>query len=513
MANPALPYGYVPKTKLYKHQIVGIEELERHNAYGLFDQMGLGKTLELLYMALDSIRGGRFDCALIVCKSSHARVWTKHITEHAPNTAYHSIIGKAPAVRKQAWPLKYPLYLVNYELLSRTIATEKRRRETVKKGEEIFTLPNGVCVLGDDAANLRILLRNRRVAIILDESQAMKNHTAKVTGVLHGLAKYATHRYIATGTPVAERPDDLWSQIHFLDDGALLGRSYWRFISIYADFVTVRGRRWIKRYRHLDDLRNKVKSISIRRTKDQCLDLPPKTYEEEHLTAVGMQKTMMSNLRTEMKNVLMAMSSRQLTLQKGTSFSKCFQDMQRVAAMPCVIDPNCKVSAKFNALVDYMESMNGDQIVVWCVNKDVTTAVAEQLNSKKGAHTAIEVHGGIPVGKQRDQRIDAFIGGRYRALVATMGTLREAVTLTNAQHAFYMQLDFQLTNWAQSQDRIHRIGTTGTVVINTPMLLGSLDTYIHDHLLEKEQYATGSTDHKVIVLSKQGLLKTLKKGG
>lgn len=509
--NPPLPHGYVPKAKLYKHQIEGIEALEKYCYFGLFDQMGLGKTLELLYTALDMIHGKVFECAIIVCKASHARVWTEHIDMHAPGTPYYSVIGMAPGKRKQAWPLNFPIYLVNYELLSRMIVTKKRAQEAITKGHPIYTLQNGVRIVGEDATNLHTLMNNKQCALILDESQMIKNPTAKVTRVLHGLAPKAVCRYIATGTPVAERPDDTWSQIFFLDRGRLLGNNYWKFIHNYAKFYEARGRRWITGYKNLGDLRARIQSISIRRTKDECLDLPQKMFEHEYTTPGAQQAQLLGAVRTEMIQALASMKKGRIQLQVGTSFSSCLQRLQKVAAMPCTVHPNCKPSAKYDALRYHMEAMNGDQIVVWCIHKAVVDAVTLRLNMELTPYTAVKVHGDISIG-ERNNTIDAFKAGKHRALVATMATLREAVTLTCAQHAFYMQLDFSLVNWLQSQDRIHRIGTKGTVVVNTPLLLGSLDSYIHTYLLDKEAHATSSTDHNVVTVSRDGLLKTLKKG-
>ena len=71
--------------------------------------------------------------------------------------------------------------------------------------------------------SLRALLRFKRIALVLDESHRIKTPGARVTRAVHALRVNAAKRYIMTGTPVANKPEDLWSQCFFLDDGERWG--------------------------------------------------------------------------------------------------------------------------------------------------------------------------------------------------------------------------------------------------------------------------------------------------
>ena len=117
---------------------------------------------------------------------------------------------------------------------------------------------------------LRALLRFKRLALVLDESHRIKSPDAKVTKALHALRSDATRRYIMTGTPVANKPEDLWSQVFFLDDGQSLGTSFKAF---RERFCTPEGG-----YTNVDELRDRLAAICLRREKEGTLSLPSKTF-------------------------------------------------------------------------------------------------------------------------------------------------------------------------------------------------------------------------------------------
>ena len=508
----SLPYGYIPSTSLYRHQKVGIWYLAKTNYYGIFDKPGLGKTIQLLYACLALKQADKLDCIVLVCKKSHGRVWHSSNPEddaqiqlHAPGTTVFSCLELTPSERRERWPQDKDVYIINYELLARNYVRAKKG-QTRTPDASVYRLHDRVLARGPEIGNLLHLLTTRRCALILDESHAIKSPKANTTKVLHGLAPYARYRYICTGTPVAEHPDDLWSQIYFLDQGKLLGKSYWQFVAKYANFVEHRGRRWIQSYRNLGQLRKQVKTISIARTKEECLDLPAKVFKKDFLYPEAKQAQLLANIKNEMMMGLRAMKEGHLNLGAGP-FAGAMQKMLRASAMPCTIAGNCDKSVKMDELLTVLEGLNSDQLIVWTLHHDVTEAVAQELNRKK--ITAEFYHGGVPF-VIRNDRLARFKRKNFRVLVATQGSLREAVTLTNTTYAYYMQLGWELTNWLQSIDRLHRIGTTGTVTIYTPIVVGSLDNYIRKALEKKEMESIEATERSVpFSVDVQSLLKYL----
>ena len=104
---------------------------------------------------------------------------------------------------------------------------------------------------------------------MLDESHRIKSPHARVTRAIHSLRADAVRRYIMTGTPVANKPEDLWAQYFFLDDGATLGR---KFEAFRSQFCTSEGG-----YIHMEELRHRIAALSLRREKQGTIELPSKT--------------------------------------------------------------------------------------------------------------------------------------------------------------------------------------------------------------------------------------------
>ena len=74
-----------------------------------------------------------------------------------------------------------------------------------------------------------LYLQTRNVGIIIDESAKLKNPDANLTKAFFDLSLLFKKRVIMTGTPVANRPYDIWSQIFFLDQGKSLGTDFNEF--------------------------------------------------------------------------------------------------------------------------------------------------------------------------------------------------------------------------------------------------------------------------------------------
>ncbi len=145
---------------------------------------------------------------------------------------------------------------------------KKARRDAFRSLRAAFYVINYEAVAAE-LVSLRALLRFKRMALVLDESHRIKTPLAKVTRAVLALRSDAAKRYIMTGTPVANKPDDLWSQLFFLDDGTSLGTT---FGSFKARYCSSSGG-----YQRIEEIRDRLSSISLRREKQGTIELPPKT--------------------------------------------------------------------------------------------------------------------------------------------------------------------------------------------------------------------------------------------
>lgn len=220
------------------HQEEGTRFLRDREAAALFDEQGLGKSKQLIDAIALDVRDNVIDGALIVCPNTLKTTWGEEI-ERFSDLPY-ALFGSGRTARRTAFrSLQSTFYVINYE----AIAAE---------------LPS-----------LRALLRFKRMALVLDESHRIKTPTARVTRSVLSLRSDAAKRYIMTGTPVANKPEDIWTQYFFLDDGITLETSFQAFRS---RFCTPGGG-----YTRLGELRDRIAALSLRREKEGTVELPTKT--------------------------------------------------------------------------------------------------------------------------------------------------------------------------------------------------------------------------------------------
>ena len=67
------------------------------------------------------------------------------------------------------------------------------------------------------------MFKTRRFVMVCDESHKIKNKQAKQSQSCVELGRLATRKYLLSGTFVANKPEDVWNQVNFLDGGHLLG--------------------------------------------------------------------------------------------------------------------------------------------------------------------------------------------------------------------------------------------------------------------------------------------------
>ena len=189
------------KKTAFAFQQDAVNLIKDRDYFAIFHEQGLGKTKIAIDLIFNWLEHKKVDSVVIVCKKNLIQNWKNELDFH----------GNLPPVmlsndkEDNLYKFNTPgfIYLCNYELI----------RSSLDSFEAFF--------------------RNRKIGIILDESTIIKNPSAKISKALHHLAKFCNKRIIMTGTPVANRPYDYWSQIYFLDFGERLGTNFDEFKENY----------------------------------------------------------------------------------------------------------------------------------------------------------------------------------------------------------------------------------------------------------------------------------------
>jgi hypothetical protein len=229
------PFRY--KTTPFNHQVRAMEKIlsprEYPNVFALFLEQGLGKTKTLIDWAGMLHAEKKISGVLVVSKKGVHRQWVE--SELPAHSAAES--------QTFTWPFK-PEELdkkPGFQWAAFNIDGIK-----TKKGLEVATL--------------FAKRHSKRLMIIVDESQEIKNHRTQRWKALEGLKKYSSHRAIATGTPIAKDFCDEWAQLRWLEEG-ILGIRY--ITAFKAEFCILGGYgRHKDNRRAADRSRNHIRGIS-----------------------------------------------------------------------------------------------------------------------------------------------------------------------------------------------------------------------------------------------------------
>ena len=431
------------------HQIVGSKFLETRTAAALFDEQGLGKSKQLLDAISAAKSSGDIDGALIVCPNTIKATWGEEI-ERFTELPY-ALFGAGKKARRLAFQsLKATFYVINYEAITAEVAS------------------------------LKALLRFKRFALVLDESHRIKTPDARITRAIHELGPLAARRYIMSGTPVANNPEDLWSQYFFLDGGTTLGATFEDF---QAQYCQPSGG-----YTRIDELRERIKDLSLRREKEGSVNLPTKTILRVPVELVGRQRQMYDELRSTLELWVRNLTGQEILAQAEHILTRLIR-LAQLASNPALIDSAyTEEPAKFLAmdslLVDYLPSPD-EKVIVWTSFVGNITTLMDRYK----LHNPVCIHGGMN-GEAKQRSVKAFRKDQgVRLLIANPAAAREGLTLTEASTAIYLDRTFNLVDFLQSQDRIHRLSQTRPCNIILLMAAGTVDEFIDFSLDQKHRLA------------------------
>lgn len=434
--------NYGPKTRPLEHQIEAIDFISRTPEVALFDEQGLGKTKMIVDAMAKAMKSGEVDGVLVVSPMSLVYVWEAEVLKHSFLTPV--VLRGSRTEKRYKFLTGANFYITNYE----AVVSEQGRFER--------------------------FCRSRSVALVLDESARIKNPETQTAQALYALAPLASRRIILTGTPVANKPEDLWGQFFFLDRGRLLGTDF-------KEFKTRMNERSPYYRDELNMLRTEIEANSIRRRKNDALELPEKTYVNDYVALEDEQNEMYQRCAQELVVEIKRLDGRELLDQVDNVLKKLLR-LTQIASNPLLLDQTFAGScAKLDRLDDLVPLIlrESEKVVVWTCFLDNISL----LKSHLGDYFPLVIHGGVPV-EERSRIVSRFQEkDRSRVLIANPAAAREGLTLTRANAAIYLDRNFSLMDYLQSQDRIHRIGQDQKCTIYKQIARNTIDEYT-DMLIE-----------------------------
>ena len=125
-----------------------------------------------------------------------------------------------------------------------------------------------------------------------------------------------------------------------------------------------------------------------------------------------------------------------------------------------------------------------EKCIVWSIFIDNI----EYFHKKFSSLNPSKIHGSLSI-EERNKAVEVFKNDETcKVLFATPQAAKEGLTLTVANHVIFYDRGFNLDDYLQAQDRIHRISQKKKCFVYNILIKNSIDEWI-DKLLEAKQYA------------------------
>lgn len=466
---------YSPRTKCMPHQISALNAARGKENFAFFMEQGTGKTKVILDLCGELFADGEITGLLAVSKKGPHRQWAE---EEAPKhlgcsfkahfwdgkkMRFSSSSGKGDAIE---------IISVNWEALSRSKACAEIVSDFCKR-------------------------HAGKLAIAADESQKIKSASTDVHKSITALKPLSSHRYLATGTPLAKDLTDEWSQLLWLDEkiiGIRYKTTFQREYCIMGGFEN----RSVIGHRNVEKFKQITAPHIFRATKEE-IGLLPKQRSLWRFDLTANQKKKIQQLKNQLKSsVEDPENSRQ---QASVIFNKIRQvscgfiiDDEGETTLIDPPDKNTRLEAAFS----WLDGLDGRKAIIWAAfRRDIL--MLTQMANQKGIQ-CVTFDGSTSDkdranAKQRfnyEESCQLFIGNP-----AAAGTGLN-LQISGCQEALYYSNSFNAIDRWQSEDRIDRIGSAGACHYTDLIGIGSLDSYTLTNLQRKKSLSTFVLDDREI---------------
>jgi hypothetical protein len=456
--------------RLKPYQLEGIGFLQTHSRAALFDEAGLGKSVQALLAAVEPV--------LIVAPAMvlEAGNWDDQIAEWAPGidatqVAYSSLSQKGP-------------------------------RGSVPRDSNGFPLTPP-----------KAQYRRRWGTVILDESHYVKGRKTNWSVACRDLE--AERIFQLTGTPIPNWGHEAFVPLQILrpEDagmGDYLG-SYWRWVKQWYEVNNSRfnpnakevgkfreDRTWEDFYRD-----NWLDRMKLRLRHEVLKDLPPLTWTGEQRRGDA-HKLWRVKMTREQDRVYRELKRDFITwLESGeeiTAWSTPGLLVKLAKASTGLETLGGVGSGKLKVLESLLEDRPRQTLVVshFVASVEASAAVAVRLGKEVGV-----VHGDRTPA-QRTAAIRAFQSGDLDVLCASLGTVSEGITLHQggADQVIFLERSWLPSKNEQALRRLHRLGQSRPVSAIDLVTEGTVEERVLALLQEKtdeQMQALGLADYRELV--------------
>ena len=431
------------KTKPYQHQIDILEKSWDKPYWGLFLEMGVGKSKILIDTIANLYLAGKIDAVLYIAKKGeYANFPVYEIPAHMPdNVQYDSHLYTGYSTSKHVAVIKAALKPTD------RLRIFTMNVESVRAGKG-FQIAEAFCKSA------------KKLMIIVDESTILKDHRSSQHKALMELRDYADYARIATGTLIPRAATDVFNQSRFLNRMAMGVKTLTAFRAKYEEQETVflGNRRFQKTVgvKNIDSFRRQIRTFATVLRKTDCLDLPPKIFSGKVVPLTAEQVKLyqdfvdysIAEIDGEFVEAVNALSV----------MSKLHQIVCGQVRLPDgTYRPVENNRARY--LADFAEEVyesGQKKMVVWSHFREATASLYLELDRRGFGISWLNA--GM-TSEERSERIAQFkTDPNVQVFLGNPASSGFGITLTEASTMMYYSNSDNFEHRLQSEDRIHRIG-------------------------------------------------------
>jgi SWI/SNF-related matrix-associated actin-dependent regulator 1 of chromatin subfamily A len=413
------------------HQKEAIQKLVENKRYILADDMGLGKTTSTIIGALET--GAKK--ILIICPATLKINWKREIENYSDRSVY--------IAEGKNFSTEHDFVIINYDII-------KNFHDPKKK---------------DDSE----ILRANFDLVVVDEAHYIKNAQAQRTKLINDIVKNVDRIWLLTGTPMTSRPIDYYNLLSLVDSP--VAKNWMAYVIRYCQgyqFKVGPRKVWnVMGASNLEELRDRTSGLTLRRLKEDVLDLPDKIITPVYLRLKSKEyeEVMGEYYNWYEKN---PEESKSLTVQ----FTKLTKVRQIIA--------NEKIAQTIELTENILEQ--DKKVIILCNFTESLNKIVEHFGK-----AAVKVDGSMSK-PERQHSVDEFQDNpKVKVFVGNIKAAGVGLTLTAGEAVVMNDLSFLPSDHAQAEDRAYRYGQKNNVLVYYPIFENTIEGIIYDILNNKKQ--------------------------
>ena len=323
--------------------------------------------------------------------------------------------------------------------------------------------------------------------LVVDESTAYKNPSAKRTKALIKLASHFTHKVVMSGTPAPNSVIDLWSQTLILDAGERLGKSFWKFRNSVCEPIqvgpSVQMMKWVDREGSVEAVADLLDDITIRNVFEDCIDIPDHMKSDVGFTLPPALRKPYDQMA---QDSLISLTTNDITAANAAVLMGKLLQLASGAVYNNDGGREVFATDRYELILDLIEQRDSCVVAYnWGHQLDELCKLAK---SRKITYACIN---GASSTDERKKAVEDFQKGDIKVIFAHPKSAAHGLTLTRGTTTIWASPTWSSEQYEQFNRRIYRAGQTRKTETIHIMAHDTVEEHVYNKLQGKlDQQAT-----------------------